>query len=291
MARTIFLPLASIFLQLPSLGCGTQADTGYRGESLATISGAIRTGAVHDLPPSVDAAIVWAQVEFVENAQLVQSVQWVGASTPVTGQFPAQFTLTVYQPPPASVMIPCPSSPAHLAVGFVVAVDGSADIGHGDPRSAVIGEANDDLLLYLDSDQAADWSCVPDLGFRFTPSKGYHLLTQVPDSLQPRAAGAVYPAYVEASNGLMTPISVTLGGSELGPDVIPPREVCVSSCESKAGSCGAPRDAATAGCASVCAAAPTERQLSCLQASSCTYLKGAYKNGQAFCGISIAPPK
>lgn len=217
MSRLVHLSSASLLSAL-AFGCGTQASTSYRGEPLATISGTVTTGAqlpASALPSSIDAALVWAQVQLNANSQLVQAVSWVGESTPVTGQLPAKFTLNVYQPPPSGATIPCPSSSAHIAVSFIVAVDGTVDLSQVDVRSAVVGEANDFMLLYLDSDQAAGWSCLPDMGFTYSPTQGYHLMQEVPNSVQPRAGGAKYPAYVEAPNGLQTQVTVTLGETTL----------------------------------------------------------------------------
>jgi hypothetical protein len=211
MSRSLFF-LPALSLLTLAAGCGAQADTGtYRGEPLVTLQGAVDTnGITSGLPSSIDAALVWADVKFDTSGQLFQSVTWVGVSTPVTGQFPANFTLSVYQPPPDSVMLACPSSTAREAVGFIYAVASGSDLTSG-KQPDVVGEAYDYMILYLDSDEPAGWSCLPNMGFTYAPTKGYHLMQEVPNSKQVRAGGASYPAYVEVPDGLGTSITITLG--------------------------------------------------------------------------------
>ena len=281
-----FSLLSSLSLAIVA-GCSSQASTDYQGEPLATISGAVQTDSAPAPTSPIDAAVVWAQVQFSANQQIVQSVQWVGESTPVAGQFPAQFTLSIFQPPPDGVMIPCASSSAHVAFGFVVAVNAGANLAMGNALQDVVGEAYDYMLLYLDADQPAGWSCEPGLGFTFAPTKGYHLMAQVPNSIQPRFAEAVYPAYVEAPNGFATQVTVTLGTSEGGPGVggTTSTSWCTSECEEKAASCGAPSSEARSDCSSLCAAPITEDQLDCIDTSDCTALVQAAKTGMPTCGV------
>jgi hypothetical protein len=205
--------LSSIWaLVLTAFGCTSQVDDGYRGEPLAKVSGTVETDGTTIAPASVAAALVWAQARFGIGSQQLESLRWLAESTPVTGQFPAKFTLNIYQPPPAEALIACPSSTAHIAAAFVVAFDGAADLSAPDFQKALVGRAAKYLLFYVDSDQAAGWSCFPDLGFTLTtPAKGYHLMQVVPNSTQPRAGGAVYPAYHEAPSGLATEVAITIG--------------------------------------------------------------------------------
>jgi hypothetical protein len=274
---------------LALVACSSQAGTTYLGEPLATLSGTIQSESDSAPTGPMDAALVWAQVNFSPNAQFIQSVDWVGESAPVVGQFPASFTLNVYQPPPTSVLIDCASSSAHIAVAFVVAVP------PGSVGQSVAGEAQDWMLLYLDSDEPAGWSCIPDLGFTFAPTKGFHLLAQVTQSLEFRAEGACYPAYVEAPAGLEAPIAITLYGT-----TIPWAESftlsstacsCLSTCETKGASCGAPASETTTDCKQVCenenAVPPTASQISCIESADCDTLEDAFKTTGTVCGIGL----
>lgn len=213
---TTFSKATSLFALLPLaalLGCSSQADTGYRGEPLATLSGSVVTGTSLAPSSSVSAAIAWAQPKLLfggASGQTLTDVGYVGESTPVAGTFPASFTLDVFEPPPTASQIPCSTGGATISAGFVVALSKVSASGTIDPND-VLGASNEYLLLYLDKDEPSGWSCLDQMGFTYTTTKGYHLMQVVPDSIQPRAFGASYPAYVEASAGLATSITVTLG--------------------------------------------------------------------------------
>jgi hypothetical protein len=60
---------------------------------------------------------------------------------------------------------------------------------------------------------------------------------------------------------------------------------CVSICEAKATSCGAPSGAGPTDCAAMCAASPTPAQLTCIQSSSCNSLAAAFEDAGTVCGI------
>jgi hypothetical protein len=60
---------------------------------------------------------------------------------------------------------------------------------------------------------------------------------------------------------------------------------CLSICEAKATSCGAPSGAGPADCAAMCAASPTPAQLTCIQSSSCKSLAAAFEDAGTVCGI------
>jgi hypothetical protein len=62
-------------------------------------------------------------------------------------------------------------------------------------------------------------------------------------------------------------------------------ESCLSMCEAKAASCGAPADSATKDCAAICMHTPTPTQLSCLESSSCSTLASAFESNGTVCGI------
>jgi hypothetical protein len=217
-AHRLLVAPGALFPLAALAACSAQAGTSYPGEPLATLTGTVQT-ASEDQSPSpapMDAALVWASVQFSPSEQLIQSVHWVGESAPVSGQFPATFTLNVYQPPPDSALIACPSSSAHIAVAFIVAVPAGTDVTSADLAGAS-GEAYDSMVLYLDSDEPSGWSCLANMGFTYAPTKGFHLMTEVPNSIEARAVGACYPAYVEASAGLSTPITLTLSPLTSGP--------------------------------------------------------------------------
>lgn len=194
-------------------GCGSQTDTAYRGEPLAIVSGTVATG-TESAPTQVSAGIAWAQPQFLtgsSGSQTVSDVGYLGETTPVSGAFPAGFTLDVFSPPPANSAIKCVNSNANFYAGFLVALSGAPSTGSAIDPSTVVGSAQEFLLVYLDTDEPAGWSCIDNMGFTFQTTKGYHLMQAVPNSFGPHAFGTEYPAYDEAPQGLSTSITVTLG--------------------------------------------------------------------------------
>ena len=194
-------------------GCSSQGDTNYRGEPLAIVSGTVATG-TDPAPSQVSAGIAWAQPQLltgVSGSQTVSDVGYLGETTPVSGAFPAGFTLDVFSPPPANSAIKCVNSDANFYAGFLVALSGAPASGSAIDPATVVGAANDYLLVYLDTDEPAGWSCIDNMGFTLQTTKGYHLMQAVPNSFGPHAFGTEYPAYDEAPQGLSTSITVTLG--------------------------------------------------------------------------------
>jgi hypothetical protein len=192
---------------LAAVGCSSQADTAYRGDPLAVFSGTVVTQSA--APPStLYAALAWADPTFAPSpgSAELQSLNWVGQAAPVVGQFPADFTLDVYQPPPDSALESC-SGGAHLALGLLVALD-EAPVSGASVSSTVAGGAGGILVAYLDSDQTPGWICSPQTnGVSINPTKGYHLLQFEPNAQQ--FGGMNVPGFVEVP--LSTAVTLTLG--------------------------------------------------------------------------------
>ena len=74
------------------LACSAQAEPDYRGEPLAVLRGAVITGE-QSAPSDIEAALVWITGPPDEEGSPIARVR-------VRGQFPAQFTIEVFDPPP-----------------------------------------------------------------------------------------------------------------------------------------------------------------------------------------------
>lgn len=172
----ILLPL--LFLGCLS-ACSSQADTSYRGEPLASLAGSVTLSAELTSPvPALEAALLWSGTSPGSNKVLTgPSRPRLGTSVPVSGAFPAKFTLEIYEPPPAESLFPCASGGVNVfAEGQLAAVPQGegADI---DPSSAdVWGEITDYLLVYADADVPAGTFCQG--GNAVT--KGFHLYQYTP---------------------------------------------------------------------------------------------------------------
>jgi hypothetical protein len=187
------LALAALFLLLPA--CRAQVTPEYAGEPIVTIRGSVVTGPT-PAPASVTAAIVWFTSATVGTSGVPR---FVGSRVTVNGAFPAQFTLTIYDPPPAEGEILVPASPVPGAPppppnvlpamvgsgawqGVLAALADGASLTDLHP-SDVLGVDPDHILFYFDHDEF-----VPEGGFPaeegpakwakdylLPPTKGYHL--------------------------------------------------------------------------------------------------------------------
>jgi hypothetical protein len=62
---------------------------------------------------------------------------------------------------------------------------------------------------------------------------------------------------------------------------------CMSLCEAKAASCGAPSGESTMDCETICGKSPTPSQISCLESSTCESLAAAFENTGTACGVGV----
>src|SRR5262245_48092805 len=124
-------------------GCDAQAGADYPGEPLAVLTGNVenQTG----IPPAqtIDAALLW-------HAHGSTSLDAIMSATPVMIEkvFPAQFTITIYLPPPPSTFAQSTLPYAVADIGAIVHDASAADLASG---AAVLGRIADPLLFYFAS--------------------------------------------------------------------------------------------------------------------------------------------
>jgi hypothetical protein len=170
--RTLNFRGLSVILGLAPLACSAQADPDYRGEPLATIRGTVTTG---DHPPSteMEAALIWLQPE-----ALTGGAAYVVGRSRVTGNFPANFTLEILEPPPPDAgftdgfiaAIPAQSAPGQHTMGIP---SGGPEI---DPWS-LLGVAEHAGIVYFPQDSQAPGDDIAFAAefYKVPPVKGYHL--------------------------------------------------------------------------------------------------------------------
>jgi hypothetical protein len=106
------LRVTGLLLALGTLwGCDSQVAPGYRGEALLTISGSVEVDSDRERG-KLQPALAFYNSEAGEMR--IVDVE-------VDGEFPSDFTLRVYDPPPAEAIVDTPDRPAS-AVGFITAV-------------------------------------------------------------------------------------------------------------------------------------------------------------------------
>ena len=180
------LRLALLGTALALAGCSSQADSSYRGTPLAQLRGSVQSTASSNLtsaPPALEAALLWSGEVPGADAKATVSRREVGTSVPVDGQFPAQFALQVFTPPPDAALFSCfkndPNHPAKIATATVAAIrqgTSSTSLSITD----LYGQANDFLVLYV----AADLPAVSDCPVGAV-TQGYHLFKSVPSPDKP----------------------------------------------------------------------------------------------------------
>lgn len=190
LGRSPLLPLLAVAgFALFVDGCSSQADTSYRGTALAQLHGTVQTSAtspVQSPAPALEAALLWSGLAPGDHGKVVSQParQEVAASVPVSGQFPAQFVLDIYLPPPDASLFSCfassdPSRPGKMASGSIAAIlQGSAATVSS--ITDLYGFANDFYVAYVDSDLPAVSDCP---GGALT--KGYHLFKYTPTPDKP----------------------------------------------------------------------------------------------------------
>lgn len=154
------------------------------------------------------------------------SVSWelcvdsaVGEMVPVTGQFPAAFTLDLFQPPPEEALLTGEDGLA-VAFGWFIAADD--DLSAIDfsaiedaPPEGIVGGSETHVLIYAAQDVPADSPWGEFLGGAYTP--GYHVVQvvqgmqvcDVPDN--PDNCWFHPPTLAPAPNDLATEIELVLG--------------------------------------------------------------------------------
>ena len=219
-AFTAASPAVALGALLALAGCSSEAGTGYQGEALATLHGTVQLTDTSAPPPPLEAALVWLRDEEQNpdgSLTPLNTTQVVASSASVSSTFPNDFTLQVFTPPPASVLIACVGGDAgtagpHWAYAEIKAVAQSTD-----PNNVVgadiYGVASDYTVLYVDSDVTQCGSAsafTPDGNPAPVVTKGYHLLRTTSNDGYPDPFGASL-----APDGFATPITLQIQAQPL----------------------------------------------------------------------------
>jgi hypothetical protein len=148
---------------LAQFGCSAQAEPDYPGEPLALVTGKVVTT---DTPANgdIDAALLWNT--FDDPSLKV-------ASAVVHGSFPANFTMEVLSPPPASH----DPNDAGLRFGIIAAIKHQS--GSSVPPTDVVGTAVGWLVVYYPRDanlnDPSDIIAINAAFMKVPATRGYHL--------------------------------------------------------------------------------------------------------------------
>ncbi len=147
---------ASLFA---SAGCDAQVDGDYAGEPLAVISGKIVNERTLNTPEA-HAGLLWSVSYDSEQAEIYGLSHSIAETVNVSGEFPAQFRLELFQPPPEDGMEFVEQLGTRIAVAFIVASELAADelnqritrtFRDDEWLSTILGAAENHLIVYAEA--------------------------------------------------------------------------------------------------------------------------------------------
>jgi hypothetical protein len=206
-------------------GCDAQHDLDYTGQAVWTLLGTIVSQDAR-IDEEASAAIYWSNAG--RHLDVLEQVE-------VEGDFPAEFTLRAYEPPPATARVSLAEvgiAALEIAIGVVVAVEKESAPFHpvvisttdepdtsaalapgetlleGDDRAWLRGGAPGHLVVYLDGDSPASAVCLADF------TAGYNLVALTPktsaevasnEACEQQAYDSALAAYNAERGTLFTP--------------------------------------------------------------------------------------
>lgn len=150
-------------------GCGTQSDDTYQGEPLAVLRGQVTTQETTP-PPADEVNLAWLQIG-------EPSLGVVAEQAPVTGQFPAEFELELFAPPPDAAINNLPDLGGKFAISMIASLDPTSDLVN---NPVIWGLAEQHMLAYLPETIDPHTMISDFLGGVTAP--GYHLMQDVPEA-------------------------------------------------------------------------------------------------------------
>lgn len=149
--------------------CDSNVDAAFKGEPLISLRGEVLKPATA-IEGDLEVALVWYRFT-------TEGDQWLAASVPIDGSFPAKFVLDVNTPPPDDLLNHFEPGDAGVAVAYIVAVPAGTDLGSLD-EVQLQGGVENALVAYTPAEIAADSAASAALG---GPLKaGVNLLQSTP---------------------------------------------------------------------------------------------------------------
>ena len=155
--------LLALALALPAAACASQVDSNHQGTPLAKIGGTVRNTRTLPVDQGAEVVVVWGNSSGSPDLSGADSVE-------VQGSFPAQFTLSIYEPPEDLLLNNW--SGTKVGVAYIVAGVPGTDYSN-DNSDGILGIEVDHLLVYLPAAVPAgsDASYI----LHGTPGPGFHL--------------------------------------------------------------------------------------------------------------------
>ncbi len=142
--------------------CDSQVDGDHNGTPLANLRGSVQNQRTAPTD-GAEVVILWVNSAGSPDVSAAETV-------PVTGNFPAAFELSIYEPPIDALINNYGDS--KMAVAYILSTSADADLSN-DSGEGILGLDPDHLLVYLPED-AAPGSVVATT-LRGTPKAGFHI--------------------------------------------------------------------------------------------------------------------
>ena len=156
-----------VLMAIALAGCDSAASNNYEGEVLATLRGVVVSGAPQPPPLPMEVALVWGRPAGT-------GIKFIAEKVPITGTFPAEFTVQLHHPPPQQAGWQFPGGRINIA--FIAALEKS-DWAQGTllekGRTVAAYGMADEVLVHLDRDLPAGQGV---LGLGGVRSAGFHLI-------------------------------------------------------------------------------------------------------------------
>jgi hypothetical protein len=144
--------------------CDSQVDGEHMGTPLATIGGSVRNTRTVQ-PDEAEVVVLWVSTEGSPDLAVAETAN-------VEGTFPAQFTLSMYEPPDDALLNDF--SGVKVAIAYIIAgVPGTDYLSEEAMEGGILGMEENHLLVYLPAAVPAG----SDASFflRGTPAPGFHI--------------------------------------------------------------------------------------------------------------------
>jgi hypothetical protein len=156
--------LVSLLIALaPLAACASQVDSSHQGTALAKLGGSVRNTRTLPVATGSEVVVVWQNSSGSPDLTGTDAVE-------VDGSFPAQFTLSIYEPPAPELLNDWHG--VKVGVALIVAGAPGTDFSNDD-GAGILGIEDDHLLVYVPAAVPAGSAAAAIL--HGTPAPGFHL--------------------------------------------------------------------------------------------------------------------
>ena len=127
-------------------GCDPAVNEEYKGEPIITLKGQI-TNALESNIDELDVRLSWAKIDIDENGD-ASGVSILAEQVDVEGSFPAEYKISVFEPPVESAFVDLPigEEGVRLAMGYITA----SVRGEEFKLDEIVGLQDDFVVFYVD---------------------------------------------------------------------------------------------------------------------------------------------